>query len=77
LILTLDQISKRYGVLPSELLCKGDSFDLMVFDVAVNWEMIQNAKANKKPVDPKLARRQFGDDMFKKAEEYYGHKDKS
>lgn len=72
----MDQISKRYGVLPSELLNKGDSFDLMVFDVAVTSEMIQHAKANNKPVDPKLSRRQFGDDMFKKAEEYYGHKSK-
>lgn len=72
----MDQISKRYGVLPSELLNKGDSFDLMVYDVAVTSEMIQYAKANNKPIDQKLARRQFGDDMFKKAEEYYGHKSK-
>lgn len=70
----MDQMSKRYGLLPSELLNKGDSFDLMVFDVAVVWEQIQDAKVNKRPLDPKIAKRQFGDDLFKKAEEYYGNK---
>ena len=44
----LDAMGKRYGTLPSVLLNKADSFDLMVFDVAVTWEKYQHNKANKK-----------------------------
>ena len=44
----LDAIGKRYGVLPSKLLSDADSFDMMVFDVALTWEKMQHDKANKK-----------------------------
>lgn len=44
----LDALAKRYSTLPSKLLCDADSFDLMVFDVALTWEKYQNDKANKK-----------------------------
>ena len=74
MILTLDHISKRYGVLPSELLAKGDSFDLMVFDVATTHDYIQQAKANKQPVDPRVAQRQFGVDKIEEVKRYYGNK---
>ena len=41
----LDAIAKRYGVLPSHLIEHGDTFDLMVMDVAVGYEsMIQDNK---------------------------------
>jgi len=42
-----DALGKRYGTLPSKLLSNADSFDLMVFDVAVTWEKLQHNKANK------------------------------
>ena len=41
-------MGKRYGTLPSVLLNKADSFDLMVFDVAMTFEKMQHDKANKK-----------------------------
>lgn len=41
-------MGRRYSTLPSKLLLQADSFDLMVFDVAVTWEKYQNDKANKK-----------------------------
>lgn len=34
----LDAMAKRYGVLPSHLILEGDTFDLMVMDVAIGWE---------------------------------------
>lgn len=78
MILTLDQMSQRYGVLPSKLLSIGDSFDLMVYDVAVNWEAIQTAKQNKKPLTEDQQRRMYGDDRLKAMEErFYGRKNNS
>lgn len=51
----LDAVGKRYGCLPSKLLCDADSFDLMVFDVALSWEKMQHDKQNgKKTVDPTM-----------------------
>ena len=44
----LDALAQRYSTLPSKLLCDADSFDLMVFDVAVTWEKMQHDKANNK-----------------------------
>ena len=51
----LDAVGKRYGCLPSKLLCDADSFDLMVFDVALSWEKMQHDKQNgNKTVDPTM-----------------------
>jgi len=49
----LDALAKRYSTLPSKLLCDADSFDLMVFDVAVTYEKMLHDKQNKK-VDPAM-----------------------
>lgn len=43
----LDAIARRYGVLPSHLIQKGDTFDLMVMDVAISYERHLNNKHNK------------------------------
>ncbi len=43
-ILMLDALAKRYGVLPSYLIDKGDTFDLMVMDVATSYERHINNK---------------------------------
>lgn len=48
-----DAVAQRYSVLPSALLRTADSFDLMVFDVAVTYQRMQQDKANKK-VDPNM-----------------------
>lgn len=42
----LDAIAKRYGVLPSYLIEHGDTFDLMVMDVAVGYESMLQDKQN-------------------------------
>lgn len=41
-------MAKRYGTLPSQTLLNADSFDLMVFDVAMTYEKMQHDKANNK-----------------------------
>ena len=73
----MDSIAKRYGCLPSIVLSTGDSFDMMVFDVAVNWEGIQHAKQNKQPLTEAQQRRLYGDNKLKEMEErFYGYKDR-
>lgn len=42
----LDAMAERYGCLPSEILRRGDTFDLMTFDVAVTYREMQHAKNN-------------------------------
>tara|TARA_R110000822_G_scaffold109671_2_gene239615 strand:+ start:751 stop:969 length:219 start_codon:yes stop_codon:yes gene_type:complete len=72
----LDSIAKRYGCLPSAVLGTGDSFDLMVYDVGMNWESIQHAKHNKQPLSESQQRRLYGNDKLKAMEErFYGPKD--
>tara|TARA_R110000803_G_scaffold24966_6_gene59856 strand:+ start:2415 stop:2624 length:210 start_codon:yes stop_codon:yes gene_type:complete len=44
----LDGIAKRYGVLPSHLMSQGDTFDLMVMDVALSWETHMHNKKHGK-----------------------------
>lgn len=34
----MDFVAKRYGVLPSELLARGTHLDMMVSELAVNYE---------------------------------------
>jgi hypothetical protein len=46
----LDALGERYGMLPSELLDRANTFDLWVYDVAVSWINNQSDKANGKPV---------------------------
>lgn len=46
-------MAQRYSVLPSNLLKNADSFDIMVYDVAVTYQRIQEDKANKR-VSPDL-----------------------
>nr|DAU83276.1 MAG TPA: hypothetical protein [Caudoviricetes sp.] len=44
----LDALGERYGMLPSELLDRANTFDLWVYDVAVSWINAENDKANGK-----------------------------
>lgn len=47
----LDALGERYGMLPSELLDRANTFDLWVYDVAVSWINNNNDRANGKPVN--------------------------
>ena len=71
----IDSIAERYGVLPSSLLKQGDSFDFMVFDVAMNYKAIQHAKANKQPLSQDMLTREVGENKLNALKEkYYGNK---
>ena len=41
-------MAKRYGKLPSEVLCTADSFDIMIMDVALTYEKYLTDKAHGK-----------------------------
>lgn len=47
-LLQLDSLGKRYGLLPSEVLYRGDTFDLYVMDVALTYELFEHEKAKNK-----------------------------
>jgi hypothetical protein len=45
-ILQLDGLGKRYGMLPSQILSQGNTFDLYVMDMALTFENYHNKKAS-------------------------------
>jgi len=44
----LDALGERYGCLPSEVLDKGSTFDLQIYDIAVSYRNWLEKKANTK-----------------------------
>jgi len=48
----IDTIGKRYGLLPSEVIKRADSFDLYIMDAALTFEQYHNKKSEtgKEPV---------------------------
>lgn len=62
----MDFVCQRYGVLPSQLLEKGSSIDILIADVAQRYqnkrdqEQAEMAKTGQKPV-PKLSQEQMID----------------
>lgn len=52
-ILQIDSLGKRYGLLPSEVLERGNTFDLYIMDCALTFESYHHKKAmNKGKIDP-------------------------
>jgi len=47
-MVTIDWVAKRYGVLPSELIARGNSIDVMMADLGVSYENHLNKKAEAK-----------------------------
>ena len=53
-IMQIDGLGKRYGLLPSEILKRADTFDLYIIDAALSYETFHHKKAMNKgqvPVD--------------------------
>ncbi len=48
----MDFISKRYGILPSELLVKGSSIDIHVAEVGIGYENYLINKDKNKHIGP-------------------------
>ena len=60
LTLTIDSVCKRYGLMPSEFLNRGNSLDLYVADIAQQFETyVHNKHMNKNtpsaPETPQLS----------------------
>lgn len=47
-LLQVDSLGKRYGLLPSEILARGNTFDLYVMDCALTFERFHMKKAENK-----------------------------
>jgi hypothetical protein len=85
--LTLDNLAKRYGCLPSDVWARADTLDLYVLDVSSQWSKHQNeqedlrrqgktmlGKKSRKPLNEKEML-----EMFKKTRSEYdisGHENK-
>lgn len=44
-IMQIDSLGKRYGLLPSEILQRGNTFDLYIMDCALTFERYHIKKA--------------------------------
>lgn len=44
-ILQVDGLGKRYGLLPSEVIKRGNTFDLYIMDAALTFENYHHKKA--------------------------------
>ena len=51
-ILQIDGLGKRYGLLPSEVLRRADTFDLYILDAALSFENYHHKKANNNGKEP-------------------------
>ncbi len=52
LLLTIDGLGKRYGMLPSDVLARSNTFDLYVMDAAMSFENFHHKKAMNDGKDP-------------------------
>jgi hypothetical protein len=51
-ILMIDSLGKRYGMLPSEVLNRSNTFDLYIMDAALTFENYQHKKAMNNGKEP-------------------------
>jgi hypothetical protein len=55
MLLSIDALGKRYSLLPSEVMSKASTFDLVVLDAAIGYEVYLQNKAEGKKETPKLS----------------------
>ncbi len=51
-ILQIDGLGKRYGLLPSEVIRRADTFDLYVLDASLTFEQYHHKKSMNGGKDP-------------------------
>ena len=51
-ILWIDTLGKRYGMLPSEVLVRANTFDLYIMDAALTFENFHHKKSMNNGIDP-------------------------
>lgn len=52
LVLMIDSLGKRYGMLPSDVLARSNTFDLYIMDAAMSFENFHHKKAMNNGKDP-------------------------
>ena len=52
LILSIDSLGKRYGMLPSEAIARSSTFDFYIMDAALSYENYMHKKSVNNGVDP-------------------------
>ena len=48
----IDSLGKRYGMLPSDVLARSNTFDLYIMDAAMSFENFHHKKAMNNGKDP-------------------------
>ena len=51
-ILWIDTLGKRYGLLPSEVILRANTFDLYIMDMALTFENYHHKKSMNNGIDP-------------------------
>ena len=59
MILSIDALGKRYSLLPSEVMEKASTFDLVVLDAAMGFQSYLQDKADGKKQTPKLSQEEM------------------
>ena len=59
MLLSIDAIGKRYSLLPSEVMEKASTFDLVVLDAALGYQNYMQDKAEGKKQIPKLSQEEM------------------
>ena len=59
MLLSIDAIGKRYSLLPSEVMSKASTFDLVVLDAALGYQNYIQDKADGKKEVPKLSQEEM------------------
>jgi hypothetical protein len=59
MILSIDALGKRYSLLPSEVMTKASTFDLVVLDAALGFQSYLQDKADGKKQTPKLSQEEM------------------
>ena len=55
MLLSIDALGKRYSLLPSEVMTKASTFDLVVLDAALGYQSYIQDRAEGKKATPKLS----------------------
>ena len=59
MLLSIDALGKRYSLLPSEVMSKASTFDLVVLDAALGYQTYIQDQADGKKATPKLSQEEM------------------
>lgn len=72
MIVAIDAMAKRYSLLPSEILDRASTFDLVVMDAALGHENYQRDLAEGKKPQPQLDQKSMLDMIERARNENHG-----